>query len=144
MPNVFFTWDTAQISPDLPTITSFEDAQQIFEKLRNTDVASVSDNILELGKRLEAEPLTRNYTEDFDDTYLNTLNHINAQPPKLAIELPSPRYAHGEALDVLRPICRELGLVFYDSLGAVFLPNGDIYPPSIAKYIKKEEEKSEF
>lgn len=141
MPNVFFAWDTAQISPDLQSITSIEDAQQVFEKLRNTDIANVSDNILELGKRIEAEPMTRNYSDDFDDTYFNTLNHINDQPPKLAIELPSPQYAHGEALDVIRPICRELGLVFYDSRGAVFLPNGDIYPPNIAKYIEQEEEK---
>lgn len=151
-----YIWDIAQF-PELKqgADSNLKQATKDFEKLRQTSVDAISPNIIELSKRLSAEATSLNYSDVFIDSYLNAENEIPDQPKFGAVAIPSPDVSQVEApipveqlfntelLSVMRPMAKELGLVIYDVRGAVYYPDGNIYPPKLAKAIEKQDQVEE-
>ena len=147
-----YVWDTAQF-PELKqgADSNLKQATKDFEKLRQTPVDVISPNIIELGKRISAEAESMSYSDVFMDSYLNAENEIPDQPKFGAVAIPSPDVSQVEApipveqlfnselLSIIRPMAKELGLVIYDVRGAVYYPDGSIYPPKLAKVVEKQE-----
>jgi hypothetical protein len=151
-----YVWDTTQF-PELKqgSDSNLKQATKDFEKLRRIPMDAISPSIIELGKRLSAEAETINYSDVFIDSYLNAENEIPDQPKLGAVAIPSPDVSQVEApipveqlfdselLSVMRPMAKELGLVIYDLRGAVYYPDGNIYPPKLAKAVEKQDQVEE-
>lgn len=151
-----YIWDIAQF-PELKqgADSNLKQATKDFEKLRQTSVDAISPNIIELSKRLSAEATSLNYSDVFIDSYLNAENEIPDQPKFGAVAIPSPDVSQVEApipveqlfnselLNVIRPMAKELGLVIFDVRGAVYYPDGSIYPPKLAKAVEKQDQVEE-
>lgn len=137
----FFVWDIHQITCTPSKDSSWEQATHDFEALRKHPVDDISPNIIELADRLVDEARTSDYSEVFYEAYVNTNLEMKTHPKTACVAIPTPEALHGEALDVIAPLCEELGLVFYDTLGMVAYPDGTIYPPNIARGIALLKEK---
>ena len=137
----FFVWDIHQITCTPSKDSSWEQATHDFEALRQQPVDDISPNIIELADLLVNEARTSDYSEVFYEAYVNTNLEMKTHPKTACVAIPTPEALHGEALDVIAPLCEELGLVFYDTRGMVAYPDGTIYPPNIARGIALLKEK---
>lgn len=137
----FFVWDIHQITCTPSKDSSWEQATHDFEALRQQPVNTISPNIIELADRLVDEARTSDYSEVFYEAYVNTNLEMKTHPKTACVAIPTPEALHGEALDVIAPLCEELGLVFYDTRGMVAYPDGTIYPPNIARGMTLLKEK---
>ncbi len=137
----FFVWDIQQVTCIPSKDSSWEQATHDFEALRQQPVDTISPNIIELADRLVDEARTSDYSEVFYETYVNTNLEMKTHPKTACVAIPTPEAMHGEALDVIAPLCEALGLVFYDTRGMVAYPDGTIYPPNIARGMALLKEK---
>lgn len=137
----FFVWDIQQVACTPSKDSSWEQATHDFEALRQQPVDDISPNIIELADRLVAEVLTSDYSDIFIDSYSSADIEVGNHPKTACVAIPTPEALHGEALDVIAPLCEELGLVFYDTRGMVAYPDGTIYPPNIARGMALLKEK---
>ena len=137
----FFVWDIQQVTCIPSKDSSWEQATHDFEALRQQPVDTISPNIIELADRLVDEARTSDYSEVFYEAYVNTNLEMKTHPKTACVAIPTPEALHGEALDVIVPLCEELGLVFYDTRGMVAYPDGTIYPPNIARGMALLKEK---
>ena len=137
----FFVWDIQQVVCTPSKDSSWEQATHDFEALRKHPVDDISPNIIELADRLVDEARTSDYSEVFYEAYVNTNLEMKKHPKTACVAIPTPEALHGEALDVIAPLCEELGLVFYDTRGMVAYPDGTIYPPNIARGMTLLKEK---
>ena len=137
----FFVWDTQQVTSIPSKDSSWEQATHDFEALSQQPVDDISPNIIELADRLVDEARTSDYSEVFYEAYVNTNLEMKKHPKTACVAIPTPEALHGEALDVIAPLCEELGLVFYDTRGMVAYPDGTIYPPNIARGMALLKEK---
>lgn len=136
----FFVWDTQQVTYTPSKDSSWEQATHDFEALRQQPVDDISPNIVELADRLVDEARTSDYSEVFYEAYVNTNLEMKTHPKTACVAIPTPEALHGEALDVIAPLCEELGLVFY-ARGMVTYPDGTIYPPNIVRGMALLKEK---
>lgn len=137
----FFVWDIQQVTCTSSKDSSWEQATHDFEALSQQPVDEISPNIIELADRLVDEARTSDYSEVFYEAYVNTNLEMKKHPKSACVAIPTPEALHGEALDVIAPLCEELGLVFYDTRGMVAYPDGTIYPPNIARGMALLKEK---
>ena len=137
----FFGWDIHQITCTPSKDSSWEQATHDFEALRQQPVDDISPNIIELADLLVNEARTSDYSEVFYEAYVNTNLEMKTHPKTACVAMPTPEALHGEALDVIVPLCEELGLVFYDTRGMAAYPDGTIYPPNIARGMALLKEK---
>lgn len=137
----FFVWDTQQVTYMPSKDSSWEQATHDFKALCQQPVNDISPNIVELADRLVEEARTSDYSEVFYEAYVNTNLEMKTHPKTACVAIPTPEALHGEALDVVAPLCEELGLVFYDTRGMVAYPDGTIYPPNIARGMALLKEK---
>ena len=137
----FFVWDIQQVTCTSSKDSSWEQATHDFEALSQQPVDEISPNIIELADRLVDEARTSDYSEVFYEAYVNTNLEMKKHPKTACVAIPTPEALHGEALDVIAPLCEELGLVFYDTRGMVAYPDGTIYPPNIARGMALLKEK---
>ncbi|MBP3946627.1 hypothetical protein [Psychrobacter sp. K31L] len=137
----FFVWDIQQVTCTSSKDSSWEQATHDFEALSQQPVDEISPNIIELADRLVDEARTSDYSEVFYEAYVNTNLEMKKHPKSACVAIPTPEALHGEALDLIAPLCEELGLVFYDTRGMVAYPDGTIYPPNIARGMALLKEK---
>ncbi|WP_440465397.1 hypothetical protein [Psychrobacter sp. ASPA161_6] len=137
----FFVWDIQQVTCTSSKDSSWEQATHDFEALSQQPVDEISPNIIELADRLVDEARTSDYSEVFYEAYVNTNLEMKKHPKTACVAIPTPEALHGEALDIIAPLCEELGLVFYDTRGMVAYPDGTIYPPNIARGMALLKEK---